>query len=164
MIRHFNPEDAEPCCELIHACLASDSQLSPALYNALRNLETPQAMRKRSALFYVAVYESTSGVVGVAGLDMNEVRLLFVSPNHQSQGIGGSLLNHLETMAPSSIFTDIFVYSTPSAEGFYSRHSFKAMGEHIFDLNGVQLRTIFMIKLLRLSEQKLGKTNQKNSG
>jgi ribosomal protein S18 acetylase RimI-like enzyme len=153
MIRQFKPEDAESCCELVHACLASDPQLSPVFNNTLRILETPQAMRKRSNLFYIAVYESSSGVVGAAGLDMNEVRLLYVSPDYQNQGIGEALLDHLESMVPSSMFADIFVYATPSAADFYSRHGFKTMGEYTFDLNGAQIRTIFMIKPLRHSEQ-----------
>jgi GNAT superfamily N-acetyltransferase len=149
MIRQFQPADADSCCKLVHACLALDPQLSRTLYNTLRNLESPQAMRRRSTLFYMAVYESHDGITGVAGLDMNEVRLLYVSPEHHSQGIGGILLHHLETMVPSSAFADIFVYSTPSATGFYSRRGFKGMGEYSFDLNGEQLKTIFMIKLLR---------------
>jgi GNAT superfamily N-acetyltransferase len=157
MIRQFEPADANACCEVVHACLALDSQLSQALYSTLRTIASPQAMRRRSTLFYIAVYESSNGVVGVAGLDMNEVRLLYVSPEHQSQGIGGALLDHLAAMVPSSMFADIFVYSTPAAAGFYSRRGFKAMGEYTFDLNGEQLQTIFMIKLLRHSPQESGK-------
>jgi N-acetylglutamate synthase-like GNAT family acetyltransferase len=149
MIRQFEPDDAEACSEVVHACLASDPQLSQALQNTFRTIESPQAMRRRSTLFYMAVFESSNGVIGVAGLDLNEVRLLYVSPKHQSQGIGGALLDHLETMVPSSIFTDIFVYSAPSAAGFYSRRGFNAMGEYTVDLNGEKIQTIFMIKLLR---------------
>jgi ribosomal protein S18 acetylase RimI-like enzyme len=158
MIRQFKPEDAESCCELVHACLASDPQSSPLFYNTLRILETPQVMRKRSTLFYVAVYELSDGVVGVAGLDMNEVRLLYVSPDYHNQGIGEALLDHLESMVPSSMFADIFVYAAPSAADFYSRYGFKAMGEYTFDLNGAQIRTIFMSKPLRHSAQEPRKT------
>jgi N-acetylglutamate synthase-like GNAT family acetyltransferase len=154
MIRQFAAADAEACCEVIRACLASDSQLPPSLYTTLQILETPQAMRKRAALFYMAVYESGKDVVGVAGLDMNEVRLLYVSPKHQNQGIGEALLDHLESMVPPSMFADIFVYSTPSAADFYSRRGFKGMGEYSFNLNGEQLRTIFMIKILKHSQRK----------
>lgn len=149
MIRQFMPEDAEACCRLVHKCLASDPQLSSSLSDGLRTLETPQAMRKRSTLFYIAVYESQSEVVGVAGLDLNEVRLLYVSPGHQSQGIGEALLAHLESMVPPSVFADIFVYAVPSAADFYSHRGFKEMGECSFDLNGEPFRTIFMTKPLR---------------
>jgi len=153
MIRQFVSADADACCGLVHACLALDSRLSRALYSTLQAMETPQAMRRRSSLFYMAVYESSNAVLGVAGLDMNEVRLLYVSPQHQSQGIGRALLNHLETMVPSSMFTDIFVYSTHGAAGFYSRCGFKSMGDFTFDVNGHQLQTTFMIKLLNPSLQ-----------
>jgi predicted N-acetyltransferase YhbS len=148
MIRQFQPADAEACCEVIHSCLALDTQISRTLYDALRTRETPQAMRKRSNLFYLAVCEADSSVIGVAGLDMNEVRLLYVSPENQSRGIGGALLDHLEMLVPSSLFADIFVYSTPSAARFYRSRGFKAAGEYSFDLNGEQLQTIFMRKPL----------------
>jgi N-acetylglutamate synthase-like GNAT family acetyltransferase len=148
MIRQFQPADADACCELIHSCLALDSQISRTLYNVLRTRETPQAMWKRSTLFYLAVCEADSSVIGVAGLDMNEVRLLYVSPENQNQGIGGALLDHLEMLVPSSLFADIFVYSTPSAARFYRGRGFRAAGEYSFDLSGEQLLTIFMRKPL----------------
>ena len=163
MIRQFQPEDATACCELIHACLALDSQISPALFNALRVRETPQAMWKRSILFYLAVYESASGVVGVAGLDMNEIRLLYVSPEDQKQGIGSTLLNHLEALVPSALFADIFVYSTPLASGFYQNRGFKGAGEYFFDLNGEKLKTVFMTKPLLPASRHLKKSRQQTS-
>jgi ribosomal protein S18 acetylase RimI-like enzyme len=149
MIRQFQPGDAEDCCKVIHECLASDSHLRQVPHNTFRIIESPQSIRRWAALFYVAVYESCNSVVGLAGLDMNEVRLLCVSPKHQSHGIGGAMMDHLEAMVPSSVFTDIFVYSAPSATGFYSRRGFRAMGEYAVDLYGETFQTIFMVKLLR---------------
>ncbi len=111
--------------------------------------ESPDAMIRRASLFYLAVHDSAESIQGVAGLDMNEVRLLYVSPDHQGRGIGSALLAHLESMVPPSLFADVFVYSTFAAVDFYRAHGFAACGEFAFDFDGEQLTTVFMTKSIR---------------
>jgi len=149
MIRQFRAEDAQACCELIHACIERDPQISAALQERICGKESPETMLQRAGLFYVAVYDSGQGILGVAGLDMNEVRLLYVSPGHQGRGIGGELLAHLESMVPSTLFADIFVYSTFAAVDFYRSHGFTPGGEYVFYYDGEQLTTVFMTKATR---------------
>lgn len=146
MIRQFRAEDARACCDLIHACIEQDPQLTTTLRERIRRAESPETMIERANLFYVAVYESAGSVVGVGGLELNEVRLLCVSPEHQGQGIGRTLLEHLESMVPPAPFADIFVYSTFAAADFYRLHGFTARGESVVDLGGEQLTTVFMTK------------------
>ena len=112
MIRQFQHQDADSCSRLIHACLENDPSYSFALREKIRRLETAQAMAERARLFYVAVYEAGKKILGVAGLDMNEIRLLCVSPEHQRLGIGRSLIEHIKSMVPGFLFSDIFVYSS----------------------------------------------------
>jgi N-acetylglutamate synthase-like GNAT family acetyltransferase len=149
MIRQFRPEDALPCCELIHACLAKDSSLSPGLREQLLSSETPQTMVERSRLFYVAIYESDDGILGIAGLDMNEIRLLFVSPEHRRSGIGRALLGFIHSMVPGILFQDIFVYSSLEGMEFYKNCGFIEKGPVNFEIGGELLRTIFMSLPLR---------------
>ena len=144
MIRQFRPADAEPCSRLIHFCLADDSSIPSALRERFIGLETPQAMEERARLFYVAVYEADDQILGVAGLDMNEIRLLCVSPEHQRQGIGRSLFQHLLGMVPGILFPDIFVYSSMQGKEFYSACGFAEKGAVRFDIDGEKLDTIFM--------------------
>ena len=149
MIRQFRAEDAQACCELIHACVQLDPQMPAALQERICRAETPEAILHRAGSFYVVVYDSDEGILGVAGFDMNEVRLLYVTPNHQGRGIGGQLLAHLESMVPSTPFAEIFVYSTFAAVDFYRSHGFAAGGEHVFDFEGESLATVFMTKATR---------------
>lgn len=146
MIRQFRPEDAQCCSDLIQACLRNDEDLQPLVRERLLLSESVEAMRRRATLFYLAVCESANRIVGVAGLDMNEVRLLYIIPEHQGRGYGSALLSHLEAMVPPALFADIFVYSVISAEGFYRARGYRAKGLCSFDLNGVYLETIFMTK------------------
>ncbi len=150
MIRQFKPEDAPACCGLIHACLESDVSFSPALRVAIRDSETPQSIGERARLYYVAVCELETRIFGVAGLDMNEIRLLYVSPERQRQGIGRALIEHFKTMVPGALFPDIFVYSSLEAAGFYRACGFVEKGPFVFDVGGEPLRTIFMALPIRM--------------
>ena len=144
MIRQFERGDALECHKLIQACLETDTSYSPGLIEKLRNSETPRNITERAGLFYVAVYESEGRILGLAGLDMNEVRLLYVLPGHQRRGIGRLLLDHLLGMVPRALFRDVFVYSTMQSVDFYRACGFRDRGPYTFDLQGNSLRTVFM--------------------
>ncbi len=101
-------------------------------------------MEERARLFYVAVYESGNQILGVAGLDMNEIRLLCVSPGHRRSGIGRALLEHLQSMVPSILFPDVFVYSSLQGRDFYKACGFLEKGPVDFDYDGEKLPTFFM--------------------
>jgi ribosomal protein S18 acetylase RimI-like enzyme len=144
MIRQFQPEDATSCCRLIHACLEGDSSLSSTLRQKILFMETPQGMIERARLFYIAIYEEENRIVGFAGLDMNEIRLLCVLPDHQRRGIARALLDHIKSMIPGALFADIFVYSSIQAVGFYKACGFAERGPFSIDIEGEILSTIFM--------------------
>jgi ribosomal protein S18 acetylase RimI-like enzyme len=148
MIRQFQPQDAEACCRLIRACLENDRSLSPLLRGKLLNDETPQSISERAGLFYVAVYEEENTICGLAGLDLNEIRILCVSPEHRRAGIGRALLDHLVAMAPGYLFADVFVYSSIRAVGFYKACGFSDKGPCAFDIGGEVLSTVFMTMLV----------------
>jgi GNAT superfamily N-acetyltransferase len=144
MIRQFYSQDAQSCCSLIHNCIDADPSLSASLREKLLESETPQSVEERARLFYVAVYESESRILGVAGLDLNEIRLLYVSPRHRRSGIGRALLKHIAAMAPKDFFKDLFVYSSTPAVDFYKSQGFIEEGPVLFNIDGEIIRTIFM--------------------
>jgi N-acetylglutamate synthase-like GNAT family acetyltransferase len=149
MIRQFHAEDAPACSGIIRACLVTDPQMPASLRDGLLRSETEEAMVQRAASFYVAVHESEEGILGVGGLDLNEVRLLYVCPPHQGRGVGSALLSHLESMVPAALFADIFVYSTFASVDFYRARGFSARGEYAFEFGPNQLTTVFMTKPIR---------------
>jgi GNAT superfamily N-acetyltransferase len=144
MIRQFKPRDAASCCRLIHACLESDSSYSETLRRKLCSAETPQSMIERARLYYIAVYESKDQLCGVAGLDMNEIRLMHVSPEMRRHGIGRALLEHLKSMVPGALFSDLFVYASMQSTGFYRACGFMEKGPYCFDFGGERQPTVFM--------------------
>jgi N-acetylglutamate synthase-like GNAT family acetyltransferase len=144
MIRQFQAGDASSCCQLIHECLANDSSLSSALRERIGISESPQSMEERARLFYVAVCELEGRIAGLVGLDMNEIRLLYVLPGCQRRGIGRQLFEHIQTMVPKVLFPDIFVYASLQAVDFYRACGFIDRGPFTFDVRGEPLHTIFM--------------------
>jgi N-acetylglutamate synthase-like GNAT family acetyltransferase len=144
MIRQFQLEDAPQCAVLLRSCLQADSSLPPALRNRMLARESPQSIIERAKLFYLAVYESGGKILGMAGLDINEIRLLCVSPEHQHGGIGRALVEHVIGMVPGSLFSDAFVYSAIQSAGFYRACGFADKGPFSLDVEGEALQTIFM--------------------
>jgi N-acetylglutamate synthase-like GNAT family acetyltransferase len=143
-IRQFRPEDAQSCCSLIQDCLCADPWISPSLSKKLQEGESPQVMEERARLFYLAVYESESKIVGIAGLELNEIRLMYVSPECRKSGIGRALFNHLAAMAPGDFFSEIIVYSSLQAVGFYKALGFVEKGPVSFRIGDEIMQTIFM--------------------
>jgi GNAT superfamily N-acetyltransferase len=150
MIRQFQPDDARPCSSVIRSCIENDAGLEPDVRQHLLRRESPESIAHRALLYYVAVYVSEFGIVGLGGVDMNEIRLLSVTPAFQRAGIGSTLLRHLEEMVPPALFPDIFVYSAPTAVGFYRAHGFLAQGDFPFEVEDLTLPTVFMTKPLRV--------------
>jgi N-acetylglutamate synthase-like GNAT family acetyltransferase len=149
MIRQFQSTDAVICSKLIHDCLQKDLSLSPLLREKMQQQETPERMLERDRLFYTAVYESKNRILGIAGLDMNEIRLLYVSPDHQYQGIGRALVDHIQSMTPGALFQDIFVYSSLPSVGFYKACGFEEKGPYSFTVDGMIIPTVFLTFSLR---------------
>ncbi len=106
-------------------------------------------MEERARLFYVAVYEAEGEIVGVAGLDMNEIRILCVSTRHRRSGIGRALLESIQSMVPGFLFPDVFVYSSIQGREFYRACGFIEKGPVAFDIGGEQMQTFFMSFPLR---------------
>ena len=144
MIRQFRLEDSAACCSLIQECLASDPSLSSGLREVLQHSETPQSMEERARMFFVAVFESGGRILGIAGLELNEIRLLCVSPEHRRSGIGRALVEYIKSLVPDILFPDIFVYSSIQGKDFYGACGFKEKGPVIFNIGGKQLSTVFM--------------------
>ncbi len=150
MIRQYRSEDAATCSTVIRDCLAHDPSMEPHLRSYMLSLESQDAMNERALLYYLAVFESEGTVVGVGGVEMNEIRLLYVSPGSQRAGIGSSLLHYLEDMVPPALFSDVFVYSAVSAAGFYLAHGYRPGGTHNVEVGpALYLPTVFMRKPIK---------------
>jgi len=146
MIRQFQAEDAPACSQLIRESIRQDALIPDEAREDLLAMESARSMLDRGRLFYLAVSDLGERLAGLGGVEMNEIRLLLVSPEYRGRGIGRSILTHLESMVPSGFFSDLFVYASPAAEGFYRALDYVPQGEHSVKIAGCTLATIFMVK------------------
>jgi GNAT superfamily N-acetyltransferase len=92
--------------------------------------------------FYVALVHGM--IVGTANLDGTAARAVFVDPKHQGLGIGAGLMAVIEDLARASAVTVLHVQSSITAEGFYKKLGYAAVGEKF---HGSE-RTVVMEKRL----------------
>ena len=105
---------------------------------------TPQRIATfiASRPFYVAI--AHDAIVGTANLDGAAARAVFVDPGHQGKGVGTSLMAVIEDLARARSVATLQVQSSITAEGFYRKLGYAAVGERFHDGE----RTIAMEKRL----------------
>ncbi|MGV1835045.1 GNAT family N-acetyltransferase [Rhizobium rhizogenes] len=90
---------------------------------------SPAAVKKLMVSRTVLVAMKGGDVVGTASLDGAVVRTVFVSPSVQDQGTGTRLMTEIERIAYIKGVTLLTVPSSVTAEAFYARLGFKAVGD-----------------------------------
>lgn len=127
-LREVNARDYEPA--IIDAVAANFSRE-----------KILEAIRSRPVL--VAVIDGE--IVGTGSLEGTTVRSMFVRPDHARRGIGTALMREIEMLAIARGLQRLDLQSSITAEGFYRRHGFEAVRDHIHGRE----RTIVMEKTLR---------------
>jgi len=82
-------------------------------------------------------------------LQGTELAGLYVSPNSRSQGIGRSLLAHLERFAATQGIFVLHLTSTDSAVGFYLQNGWRAERKVILNILGVNFEETYMVKRVK---------------
>jgi histone acetyltransferase (RNA polymerase elongator complex component) len=91
---------------------------------------------------FVAIEHDT--IIGTASLENKTIRSVFVLPNKQHQGVGISLMKHIERIAYVHHITILTVPSSVTAEGFYQKLGYSALRDEYYGKE----RTIIMEKKL----------------
>jgi putative acetyltransferase len=110
-----------------------------------------RAMAEGERMFVAELQPGEVGrvVIGLAGIHGNEVRAVYVHPDHVGCGVGGALLAALEEQARSDGFETLLLHSTLNARAFYLKHGYRDEGETVFDLRpGLDLPCVKMTKAL----------------
>lgn len=94
---------------------------------------------------WLIVAEVEGEVVGFGGIDLDateQLKWLYVLPEHQGAGIGARLLNDLEQVGWTSGLTAIRLHAAPGAVEFYQRHGYGHVAEEervVHDHEGVEM-------------------------
>jgi putative acetyltransferase len=156
-VRPAVPSDADAICA-VH--VASIRGLCAADYTAEQidgwaGAKHPDGYRRAMAagerMFVAELQPGGAGnlVIGLAGVHGNEVRAVYVHPDHVGRGVGGALLAALEEQALSDGFETLLLHSTLNARSFYLKHGYRDEGDAVFELRpGLHLPCVKMTKPL----------------
>ncbi len=98
---------------------------------------------------YVAEIENKIVGFGELAPQENELRAVYVHPDHGRKGIGGQLMQALDQAARDLGMPELKMDASINAEAFYTRHGFEVVerGEHTLR-NGLKMACVKMRKSL----------------
>ena len=130
-IRPASEADAEAISGVILAALRESNarDYSPDIIARVAESFSPAGVRRLLSNRTVLVAIDAGILVGTASLDGDVVRTVFVSPSAQRRGTGASLMAAIERAAQASGIAVLSVPSSITAQGFYERLGFNAVGE-----------------------------------
>ncbi len=148
-VRRATAEDASAmmathisCLNTVYAEHYTETALS--MWESLLHLDYYVAKTQTSGWCYVAVLENTEEIVGFGYLNTNEshppripeqfncslhIDSLYISPRHQSCGIGQKLMKAIELKARSENCRELWVLSSSVAVPFYQKLGYTSIIE-----------------------------------
>lgn len=147
-VREFQAEDAERLSRLVIRTLrtVSSQEYSQGAIEALVPFFAPGKLLEKASSQYMIVCVDGGELVGVASLDRDRVRNVFVSADMQRRGIGRTLMANIESVARGRGLERIYLHSALSAQSFYEAIGFRAMASIDRELDGFPLPEIEMEK------------------
>jgi N-acetylglutamate synthase-like GNAT family acetyltransferase len=149
-VRNFEPEDAEKLSQLIVQNLQQvliEDYPNEAI-EALMPFFTPEKLIEDSKHQFMLVGMLGNDVVGIASLDDDRVRNVFVDVARHRRGIGKKLMTAIEAYAQEQHLKKIYLMAAISARGFYEKLGYKIVKRFDRDLNGIPIPEIQMEKAL----------------
>jgi GNAT superfamily N-acetyltransferase len=128
LIRHYQSSDAARCCEIILGCLPQLDGLNAAARELLQSKLIPDRLDAELTGLHAVVYEENGEVLGLAALDGDEAKRLYVDPAAQRRGIGRRLLEDIEREARVRGVTVLRGEASPSATPFHKSMGFTVEG------------------------------------
>jgi GNAT superfamily N-acetyltransferase len=149
-VRNFEPEDAEKLSQLIvqnlQQVLIKDYP-NEAL-EALIPFFAPEKLIEDSKHQFMLVGMVGNDLVGIASLDDDRVRNVFVDVARHRRGIGKKLMTAIVAYAQEQHLKKIYLMAAISACGFYEKLGYKIVKRFDRDLNGIPLPEVQMEKAL----------------
>ncbi len=117
MIREYNDDDVEEILTIwLEASIEAHDFIEAEFWRSqldkMRDTYIPASE--------TYVYESNSGVVGFYSLNRDILAAIFVSPEHQGQGVGKSLLKHAKAQR-TQLSLSVYKENVASREFYLSR-------------------------------------------
>jgi GNAT superfamily N-acetyltransferase len=125
IIRFLTPDDLPRCREIALACLDRIGGVNEAMREVLRERARSDRFSSYLQEIYTVLYEEEGRVLGLGGLDDDEIKRMYTDPAFQGRGVGATIFRALETEAWRQGVRELIVDSYTSAEGFYLKMGFR---------------------------------------
>ena len=119
-IRTAKAEDKDSIRQVYFAAVGPQARLDEACWDQLI----------QSGGLIVAQIEGR--IIGFAGIDVKateQVKWIYLVPQHQGAGIGSKILRRLEGIGWEAGLDSLRLHSTPGAVEFYQRHGYRGVEE-----------------------------------
>lgn len=131
MIRPYVASDVD---QVIDVWYRASLIAHPFLSRDFLEAERIQIIEEWLPITETTVYELDGRVVGSISLMGNEVGGFFVDPDHQGQGIGRALMDHVRDTRP---YLELDVFEANSiGRRFYETYGFRFVDRHINEASG----------------------------
>ena len=130
-LRPARPDDARGISEVIVSALRETNakDYPQDIIEKMEKDHSPDAVLELMTKQRVFVIVAEERIVGTGSLDGKMVRTVFVSPDCHGQGIGKKLMREIERSARDFGVPKLEVFSSITAEGFYTRLGFTIVSE-----------------------------------
>ncbi|MCU4751107.1 GNAT family N-acetyltransferase [Halobacteria archaeon AArc-curdl1] len=152
-VRPAQPTDGEA---LVAVHVAAIRELGSSAYDdeqieawAAKKDPSGYPVEEETAHFVVATRDDDVVGFGHLALDAAEIRAVYVHPDHARDGVGTTILEHLERTALDAGLEDLSLLASKNAVEFYERHGWTS-GEWVDheSTGGVTLECLWMEKSL----------------
>lgn len=153
IIRKFKKEDAAKAGNMVTKTMLTSFKgvYSKKVINALCDHNTPSYFLKsaKERQYFVAEDKNLEKIVGVIGMDGNELKRFFVLPECQGQGVGRKLFERFKEEAVEKGYKSVFVHASENAQQIYESLGFKKLRKTKRAVNGLPFYDILMYQKIK---------------
>jgi GNAT superfamily N-acetyltransferase len=150
-IRLAIDKDAESLSQMI--CENAKTMLLPhydeSQWDIFIKYYSPEVMQKKVKAQYLFCAELNCNIVGTIALDKDFVVGFYTRLGYLNQGIGKSVMQHLEEFALDKGLTEIQLAASPQGLSFYYRHGWKKIKDITIEHYGVGFEETLMVKRIK---------------
>jgi len=130
-LRRYAPGDAPACCVVVRDTVSAMPAMSAAARTLIVSHARPEALGAELDTCFTMVAVVDGLVVGLAALDGDEIKRVYVHPSVQSKGIGRALVSALEVAAWRRGCTAVRIVAGADAATFYATLGYERMSEGV---------------------------------
>ena len=123
-VRRVRKGDWKRCSEVVRLAV-SDIDITLRVRVLLRFKYTVWNIARMSRVSEMFVFEKDGDVQGSGRLDGEEIGMIYVNPEYWRQGIGTTMVRHLEGVAKKKGLKRVYVRALLPAVGFYKKLGYK---------------------------------------